>query len=116
MGYFGVQKIARSGKIAVMFPKSLEKHEMKFVMVLAWFVVPTVFTLLGFYLGTIFGNREHKVDLQIAEIHVGRQYALVFFVVSMVAAIIVSIIIPPVIEKDYADREAKWDNRSHGHH
>lgn len=99
-----------------MLRKSINKAETQVVMVLAWFIVPTVFTLLGFYLGTIFGSREHKIDLQTSEIHVGAQYAALFFAVSMVAAVIVTMIIPPVIEKDYADREAKWENRSAGHH
>ncbi len=108
--------VAQPGKIKTMVPKSLEKHEIKFVMFLAWVVVPTVFTLLGFYLGTIFGNREHKVDLQTSDIHSGAQYAAIFFCVSIVAAIIVSIIIPPVIAKDYADREARWDDRVNHKH
>jgi len=99
-----------------MLPKSFEKHEMKFVMFLAWIVVPTVLTLLGFYLGTIFGNREHVIDLQTSDIHSGAQYAAVFFLTSIVIAVIVSIIIPPVINKDYADREKRWDDRVKNHH
>ena len=84
-------------------------------MFLAWIVVPSVLTLLGFYLGTIFGSREHKIDLQVAEIHVGFLYARIFLALGLIAAVIVTIIIPPVIEKDYADREAKWDNRVNEH-
>lgn len=88
------------------------------MLFLAWIVVPTVLTLLGFYFGTIFGSREHKIDLQVAEIHVGFMYARIFFAIAILAAIVVTIIIPPVIMKDYADREAKWDNRvnEHGAH
>lgn len=99
-----------------MLPKSFDKHETKFAMFLAWILVPCLFTLLGFYLGTIFGNREHKVDLQVSDIHNGRQYAVIFFIVSIIAAVIVTMIIPKVVEKDYADREAKWAARSHEHH
>ena len=98
-----------------MLRKSLQRSETWFVMFLAWIVVPSVLTLLGFYLGTIFGSREHKIDLQVAEIHVGFLYARIFLALGLIAAVIVTIIIPPVIEKDYADREAKWDNRVNEH-
>ena len=99
-----------------MLPKSFDKHETKFALFLAWILSPCLLTLLGFYLGTIFGNREHKVDLQVADIHVGRQYAAIFFCVSLVAAVIVTIVIPKVVEKDYATREANWADRAQGHH
>ncbi len=99
-----------------MLPKLLDRHEKKFAMLLAWIICPSVLTLLGFYLGTIFGSREHTNDLQVADIHVGRQYAAVFFCISLVAAVIVTLIIPKVVDKDYADREAKWANRGHDHH
>ena len=105
----------KQGKIGLMLRKSLEKSETKFVLFLAWIVVPSVLTLLGFYFGTIFGSREHKIDLQVAQIHVGFMYARIFFAISILAAIIVTKIIPPVIMKDYADREAKWDNRVNEH-
>lgn len=104
------------GKIAGMLPKSFEKSETKFALFLAWILSPSLLTLLGFYLGTIFGNREHKVDLQVADIHNGRELALVFFCVSMVAAIVATVVIPKVNDKDYADREARWAERGHGHH
>ena len=106
---------AGQGKIATMLPKSFDKHETKFAMFMAWILVPCLFTLLGFYLGTIFGNREHKVDLQVSDIHNGRMCAAVFFLVSLVAAVIVTIIIPKVVAKDYADREARWADRSQDH-
>ena len=103
-------------KIAGMLPKLIDKHETKFALFLAWILSPCLLTLLGFYLGTIFGNREHKVDLQVSDIHNGRVYAAIFFGVSLVAALIVTIVIPKVVEKDYADREANWANRGHEHH
>jgi hypothetical protein len=99
-----------------MLPKSFDKHETKFALFLAWILSPCLLSLLGFYLGTIFGNREHKVDLQVADIHVGRQYAAVFFCVSLVFAVIATIVVPKVVEKDYADREARWANQGHDHH
>ena len=99
-----------------MLPKSFNRPEMKFVLFLAWIVVPSVVTLLGFYLGTIFGNREHVVDLQVKDIESGLLYAKVFCVLSLIGGAIATRIFPAVIEKDYADREAKWDAASHGHH
>jgi len=99
-----------------MLPKSFDKHETKWALFLAWIIVPCVFTLLGFYLGTIFGNMEHKVDLQVADIQNGRITAVFFFLASIVAAIFVTLVIPKVVAKDYADREAKWAARSHEHH
>ncbi len=80
---------------------------------MAWILSPCLLTLLGFYLGTIFGNREHKVDLQVNDIHNGATYALIFFGFSILAAIFVTIVIPPVIERDYATREENWSKKSH---
>jgi hypothetical protein len=85
-------------------------------MFIAWILSPCLLSLLGFYLGTIFGNREHKVDLQVADIHVGREYALVFFCISLVAAVVATIVIPKVNDLDYAKREEKWANRGNDHH
>ncbi len=99
-----------------MLPKSFDKHETKFALFLAWILGPCLLTLLGFYLGTIFGNREHKIDLQVADMQNGRECAAVFLCLSIVAAIVVTIVIPRVNDKDYATREAKWTNRGHDHH
>jgi len=82
---------------------------------MAWIVSPCLLTLLGFYFGTIFGNREHKVDLQVSDIHNGAQLAAVFLVASVIIAMIVTVVIPPVVERDYETREAKWAERAeHG--
>lgn len=82
---------------------------------MAWLLCPCLLTLLGFYLGTIFGNREHKVDLQVGDIHNGATYAIGFFLFSIIAAVFVTIVIPPVVEKDYEKREAKWSGTSDHH-
>jgi len=103
------------GKIAVMLPKSFQRHETKFAMFMAWILSPCLLTLLGFYLGTIFGDRWHKVDLQVTQIHIGALWASIFFAVTMVVAIIVTYVVPPVVERDYAQREEKWANRSEHH-
>jgi len=99
-----------------MLPKSFDRHETKFALFLFWILGPCLLTLLGFYFGTIFGNRDHVVDLQVSDIHNGRVCAAVFFAVSILIAIIVTIVYPKVVEKDYADREEAWANRGHEHH
>ena len=95
--------------------KAFQRHETKFALFMAWILGPCLLTLLGFYLGTIFGNREHKVDLQVSDIHNGAIGALIFLGLSVVAAIVVTIVIPPVVERDYAKREEKWAS-SNEHH
>ena len=92
-----------------------QRHETKFAMFMAWILGPSLLTLLGFYLGTIFGNREHKVDLQVSDIHNGAVYAAIFFVGSLVIAVLVTLIIPSVVEKDYAAREEKWAHQGDHH-
>ena len=99
-----------------MLPKSFQRHETKFALFMAWILGPCLLTLLGFYLGTIFGNREHKVDLQVSDIHVGATYAAIFFVISLVVALIVTLVVPSVVERDYAQREEKWANQGDHHH
>ena len=91
-------------------------HETKFAMLLAWVLSPCFLTLLGFYLGTILGNRTHEVDLQSGDIHNGVQTAAVFFAGSIIAAIIATVVIPPVVERDYATREAGWAERADSEH
>src|SRR5476649_2182622 len=100
----------------VMPPKSPVKHETKFVLFLAWILSPCLLSLLGFYLGTIFGNRTHKLDLQVADIHNGRECAAAFFIFSLVAAVVVTLIIPKVNDRDYEKREEAWANRANEHH
>jgi len=97
-------------------PKSPVKHETKFALFMAWVLSPILLTLLGFYLGTIFGNRKHVIDLQVADIQNGRLCAAGFFVFSLVAAVVVTIVIPKVNDRDYAQREEAWANRGHEHH
>jgi len=98
-----------------MLKKSLQRHETKFALFMAWILSPCLLTLLGFYLGTIFGSRWHIVDLQVAQIHTGATWAVIFLAIALVAAVIVTIVIPPVVERDYATREAKWAARSEHH-
>jgi len=99
-----------------LLPEHLRKHEIKFVLFMAWILSPCLLTLLGFYLGTILGNRTHKLDLQTSDIHNGVQYAAVFFAVTIVIALIVTKALPPVILKDYADREKRWAESGEHHH
>lgn len=96
-----------------MLPKSFDKHETKFALFLVWILGPCLLSLLGFYLGTIFGNREHIIDLQVSDIHNGRQWAAVFFCISLVVAVIATIVYPKVVDRDYATREAKWTAHQH---
>ncbi|MDR3691911.1 MAG: hypothetical protein P4L46_21200 [Fimbriimonas sp.] len=98
-----------------MLPPSFQRHETKFALFMAWILSPCLITLLGFYLGTIFGDRWHIVDLQVAQIHTGALWAAIFFVATIVAAIVVTIVVPPVVERDYAQREEKWANRAEHH-
>ncbi len=99
-----------------MLPKSFQRHETKLALFMAWLLCPCLLTLLGFYLGTIFASRKHDVDLQVNDIHVGGQYALAFFAVSMVCAIFVTLVIPGVVERDYAQREERWAKRGEKQH
>ena len=96
-------------------PPKFLRHETKFAMFMAWVLGPVLLTLLGFYLGTIFGNREHKFDLQVADIHNGATYAVVFFAVSIVVAILATLIVPSVVERDYVTREEKWAHSGEHH-
>ena len=98
-----------------MSPARFQKHETKFALFMAWILGPCLLTLLGFYLGTIFGNREHKVDLQVSDIHNGATGALLFFAGSIVAAIVVTAVVPGVVDRDYAKREEAWANRGEHH-
>ena len=98
-----------------MLPTRFQKHETKFALFMAWILCPCLLTLLGFYMGTIFGNREHKIDLQVADIHNGATGALLFFAGSIVAAIVVTAIVPGVVDRDYAQREEKWAHQGDKH-
>jgi len=94
-----------------------QKTETKFALFMAWILSPCLITLLGFYLGTIFSDRDHIKDLQVGNMEIASIWALVFLGGSILAAIFVTIVIPPVVERDYATREAKWaQSAEHSEH
>lgn len=94
--------------ISGMLPKSYDKHETKFALLLVWIIGPCILTLFGFYMGTIFGTRNHHIDLQVQDMGNGRMWAAIFFCASLVLALIATAIIPKVVDRDYALREERW--------
>jgi H+/Cl- antiporter ClcA len=81
-------------------------------MILVWIVLPVVFTLFGFYLGT-FVVSQHVQDLQGGDIDKGVFGAVAGFGLSVIFGLVTTSIYPKVIEAEYVEREA---GHSSGHH
>lgn len=81
-------------------------------MILVWIVLPVVFTLFGFYLGTFVAS-QHVQDLQGGDIDKGVYGAVAGFALSVIFGLATTSVYPKVIEAEYLEREAGHGSSHH---
>jgi hypothetical protein len=88
-----------------------ERHETRMMLYLCGIVLPTVCTLMGFYLGT-FVVSQHVIDIQEPDIFKGFVGGIIGFIVSMLVLAGMVTFFPKVIDRDDANRA---ERQSHPH-
>lgn len=92
--------------------KALTRQENQMAFLLAWIVFPIVATAFGFYLGTFVAS-QHVIDLQPRDIPNGVAGGVIGFGLAFVIALCVTFIYPPIIEREYAERESGEHHHAH---
>jgi len=92
--------------------KFVARQEVMVAMVLCWMVLPVVLTLMSFYLGTFVAS-QHVQDIQGGDIDKGEMGAKLGFFLSMVIAVVATAVVPKMVERDYAAREAALNAHHH---
>jgi hypothetical protein len=68
----------------------------------AWLLAPAIFTLVAFYLGTIWATPT-TLDLQYPDIEFGFKMAPIGLAIGLIIAIAVTIAYPPVINREFSE-------------
>ncbi|MEZ0327279.1 MAG: hypothetical protein ACAH95_15385 [Fimbriimonas sp.] len=82
----------------------LKHQESRLGVTIAWLLAPVIFTLVGFYLGTIWASPT-DMDLQYPDIRYGAQTALYGLALGLLIAIVVTVFYPPVINREFREAD-----------
>jgi hypothetical protein len=90
----------------------LRHQESRLGVTIAWLLAPAIFTLVGFYLGTIWASPS-TIDLQYHDIQDSIIPALIGLALGTLLAVLVTLFYPRVIDRDYRDMEAHAHDEHH---